>query len=54
MFKNNRSTNATEKATDGAQHELLQSVLRGAAQIILGKEEVLRLSLAASWLADTC
>ena len=46
MFKNNRSTNATEKATDGAQHELLQSVLRGAAQIILGKEQVLRLSLA--------
>lgn len=50
MFKNNRSANAIqrprEKATDGAQHELLQSVLRGAAQIILGKEQVLRLSLA--------
>lgn len=46
MFKNNRSANATKKATDGAQHELLQSVLQGAAQIILGKEQVLRLSLA--------
>jgi MoxR-like ATPase len=50
VFNNNRPANSMERASetsnDGAQQELLQSVLREAAQIILGKEEVLRLSLA--------
>lgn len=41
MFRNHRPASATH----AAHHERLQAVLDGAARIILGKEQVLRLSL---------